>query len=383
MGHQEIYDNVQQMQPGTMHSHAKKWLDIAAGLGGSLFGLNISIQSALSEGIQGQLADAGAAAARTFVAQGTAIQEVIEAVGARIHAAAYGAEAVKGSVPAPKPATTGTTSAPAANLVIQAIPGAPDPAKVTGDGKDEAALYEDAKAAMKLNYNTTYMPAGEQVPTFVPVDHTGPTGPDNGPSPSGNELNNSGKPGGTRPPDETNPDDSTDKSDPNTAQQTDPANASQSGQDSSRTGSQSTSNPATSSASGSDTRPSGLDSTNAAGYGGGGPGSGLGSYGTHGGSGTAQPGGPGRSAPGVTSGGNPAAAASFGTRPGQPGLGGMPGMGGAGKKDETEREHKTPDYLIMDREEELLGLRDRTLPGAIGADIPSAQFGSDDEGRRP
>ena len=32
---------------------------------------------------------------------------------------------------------------------------------------------------------------------------------------------------------------------------------------------------------------------------------------------------------------------------------GMGGLGGARKNEEAEGEHKTPDYLIMDREEEL------------------------------
>ncbi|MCM6777973.1 hypothetical protein NDR87_31245 [Nocardia sp. CDC159] len=51
---------------------------------------------------------------------------------------------------------------------------------------------------------------------------------------------------------------------------------------------------------------------------------------------------------------------------------GMPGAG-ARKGEDDESERKTPDYLIMDREEELFGLRERTVPQAIGADIPAAQ----------
>jgi hypothetical protein len=60
---------------------------------------------------------------------------------------------------------------------------------------------------------------------------------------------------------------------------------------------------------------------------------------------------------------------------------GMGGMGGTGKKDESEREHKTPDYLIMDREEELFGRQGPTLGGAIGADIPAALFRPEDQER--
>lgn len=56
-------------------------------------------------------------------------------------------------------------------------------------------------------------------------------------------------------------------------------------------------------------------------------------------------------------------------------MNGVPGMGGAGakKKEDDEREHKSADYLIMNREEELVGHIDPMAPGAIGANIPAAQ----------
>lgn len=386
LGHADIYKMVNSIKPDLMHGHAKAWLDVASALGGGLFGLNISIQKELSDGFHGQFAGAAAEAAKKFVQQATDIQEVITAVGARIHAAAYGAEAAKLAVPSPDGSSLPVVADPAA-LFQNLGAAAPGPAIQNGANKDE--LRQQAIDAMRNNYDPTYRPAGDGVPTFVPVDApggVGPSNPNNGPFNSGTGVNSSGNPTGTNSPGgETDSGGVGDKAE-DAAQQTDPAGTSQSGQDSSRTGSQSTSNPAASSSAGGDTRPSGLGSTTAAGYGGGGPGSGFGSSGTYGGAGGAQSGGPGRSIPGVAGVGNPAAAAALGARPGQPGLGGMPGMpglGGAGKKDESEREHKTPDYLVMDREEELLGPRERTLPGAIGADIPSAQVRPDDEGRRP
>lgn len=384
--HQDIYLKVNSIKPDVMHQHAKSWFDIASALGGGLFGLNISIQKELSDGFHGQFAGAAADAAKKFVQQATDVQEVITTVSARIHAAAYGAEAAKLAVPPP-----GGTPAPAVggvNALFQEL-NAPPPGPAISHGANKDELRQQAIDAMRNNYDPTYRPAGDGVPTFVPVDApggVGPSNPNNGPFNSGTGVNSSGNPTGTNSPGgETDSGGVGDKAE-DAAQQTDPAGTSQSGQDSSRTGSQSTSNPAASSSAGGDTRPSGLGSTTAAGYGGGGLGSGFGSSGTYGGAGGAQSGGPGRSIPGVAGVGNPAAAAALGARPGQPGLGGMPGMpglGGAGKKDESEREHKTPDYLVMDREEELLGPRERTLPGAIGADIPSAQVRPDDEGRRP
>ncbi|WP_063008273.1 hypothetical protein [Nocardia kruczakiae] len=386
LGHQDIYDMVMSMKPDAMHEHAKKWFNIASALGGALFGLNISIQKELSDGFHGQFAGAAADAAKKFVQQATDVQEVITTVSARITAAAYGAEAAKLAVPPPDTSSAPATTA--ADILARELGAAP-PAPTIDKGKADAEKRQQAIDAMHNNYDPTYRPAGDGVPTFVPVDAPGGDGtnsPNSGLSNSGNGINHSGNPSGPNSEgDERKPGDSTEKSDPDASQQTDPASASQSGQSSNEPGSQNASNPATSSLPGSSTRPSGFDSTNAAGYGGGGPGSGVGSYGTHGGSSGTQSGGPGRSIPGVPGSGNSSAASAFGARPGQPGLGGMPGMGGmggAGKKDESEREHKTPDYLIMNREEELLGRRERTLPEAIGADAPAAQFRPDDEGHQ-
>ncbi|WP_194819271.1 hypothetical protein [Nocardia sp. XZ_19_385] len=52
-------------------------------------------------------------------------------------------------------------------------------------------------------------------------------------------------------------------------------------------------------------------------------------------------------------------------RNGMPGMGGMGSRGGQGQDDD---EHKIPDYLIQDRETELLGIQPRVLPpgGVIG-----------------
>ena len=46
---------------------------------------------------------------------------------------------------------------------------------------------------------------------------------------------------------------------------------------------------------------------------------------------------------------------------------------GAGKKDDTESNRKTPDYLIGDHEEELLGPRIPMVPPVIGEDAPATR----------
>ncbi|WP_405178532.1 hypothetical protein OG225_31425 [Nocardia sp. NBC_01377] len=59
---------------------------------------------------------------------------------------------------------------------------------------------------------------------------------------------------------------------------------------------------------------------------------------------------------------------STGTSSGRNGTPGMGGMGNRGGKGDDDDEHKIPDYLIQDRETELLGVQPRVLPpgGVIG-----------------
>src|SRR5690606_29284299 len=110
--HEEIHAKVEEMKPGLMHAVAENYQSIANSLGGALFGSLLSIQRELSDGMAGEFADAANQASRTFFDQATDVQEVINSVGMRIHAAAYGAEVVKKSVPPPptQGATPGGTA---------------------------------------------------------------------------------------------------------------------------------------------------------------------------------------------------------------------------------------------------------------------------------
>ncbi|MFE9784168.1 hypothetical protein ACFYO7_02170 [Nocardia salmonicida] len=108
--------------------------------------------------------------------------------------------------------------------------------------------------------------------------------------------------------------------------------------------------------------------------GGGAPGSGSPGSGSPG-SGVSSGGAQGAAVPGTP---GAAAAAGSGNRAGTTsgvggrGTSGMPGMMGGGRgggKGEDDSEHAIPDYLIQDREDELIGLLPPTLPpgGVIGA----------------
>lgn len=195
LSHQEIYEKVGKMRPGVMRQFSDTYEEVAIALSGGLFGAHLAIQRELSDGMDGQFADAANQAARKFYDQSTDVQEVIRSVGLRIKAAAYGAEVVRKSVPPPPtqlpgipgtdPAITTSVNDPA--QIAQTVVGATDPvaAAALDRFKEEQRLV--AVEAMNLAYKPTYQPAGEGVPTFVPVQGPG-------------DQSDSSVPGEPRPP---------------------------------------------------------------------------------------------------------------------------------------------------------------------------------------
>lgn len=384
--HAEIYKQVQAMDPVSMHEKAKVWSGIAAGVSGGLFGLHLSIQKALAEGLAGKAGDAGQLAARKFIDQATDVQEVIKAVSVRLDSVAYGAEAIKRLVPPPVTTTPeSTTSIPNSVAgLYPALTGGAAPEAAVGVGVSEDDQYRFAIMTMQQNYDPIYRPAGENVPTFVPVDSPGGDG--NGP------VNNGWTPG-TGGPNTSGTDGKTGNADGQSGTgeqqaQADPADTATASDSSNAAGSQGSQAANSNQQGAGATSPNG-NQTTAAGFGSGsgGRGGGSGSSGGFGSGGSGRPGGSaggaGRSGTGVPGAGNPAAAAALGAGKAGTAVPGMPGMGGGApgrKGEDDEKERKTPDYLVMDREEELLGTRERTVPQAIGADIPAAQTQPDNGG---
>ncbi|MTE16124.1 hypothetical protein [Nocardia aurantiaca] len=146
--HQQIHDRVQAMDPGAMHSAAQIWISIANSMFGALSALHATVQNALSAGMSGHIADAAEAAARQFVRDATDVAEIAHSTGHRVIAAAYGAEAVRNTVP--PPVTHG--AAKAAN-----------------------EQYQLALAALDANYVPIYPPAGAGIPAFFEVMTPGNT----------------------------------------------------------------------------------------------------------------------------------------------------------------------------------------------------------------
>ncbi|MBY8855894.1 hypothetical protein K7711_05335 [Nocardia sp. CA2R105] len=365
--HQDIYTGVQAMKPGSIQMYATSWNNIASSLGGGLFGSNLAVQNALAEGAKGQIANAAADSAQKFFQQMTQLQDVVTAVAARIRSVADGAEAVKLSVPPPNNAAAVPTPTSPDAAEVGALIGVTAASSVMNSGRSEENLHQTAIAAMKNNYDPTFGPAGTGIPTFVSVDKPGG---------STNPNANTG-PSNTSPGNAKNDNTKDNSQNPNNSQQKDPSNSDQSSQQSPSSANQGTSNSNTSpqSADSSSSNPS--TSTGTAGYNGGAGGGAGGLGGLDSGTTSGGSGGAGQSIPGTGNGNSAAAAASTNgaAKTTSSGTSGMPGMGGAGarKSEDEEREHKTPDYLIMDREEELIGRLDPASGGALGADFPAAQ----------
>ncbi|NUS95269.1 MAG: hypothetical protein HOQ36_23125 [Nocardia sp.] len=386
LSHEEICAKVEEMAPGLMHAVADVYDAAAIALSGGLFGAHLAIQRELSDGMGGHFADAADQAARKFYDQATDVQEVIRSVGFRIKAAAYGAEVVKKSVP-PVPVQIGSTNPAISSTVVdpaqvaQTVVGATDPAAAAALDRFKEEQRLVAVEAMNLSYKPTYQPAGDGVPTFVPVQAPGdgtdsavPGGTSTA-GPDGSDTTSSNPSGGT-PGTETPGANETPGEDTETTGSEEDSQTTSAGTDDSATTRQpSTTTTGTPAGDPQRTTPSTTTAGSPSGFPAGMPG------------GTPQNQTPGKTVPGApgSPGGPTAGPAAASTAAGATrGMSGMPGMmaPGAGKRGgEDDGEHKTPDYLIQDREEELFGPRAVVLGGVLGADAPAAQP-ADDRGDR-
>lgn len=375
--HAEIHEHVKAMNIGAITTHGKTWRDIASNLSAKVLGSRLALNRALSEGFGGEFATAAATAADTFFDGADNLQRAVSAVGYRIGSVAAGAEAVRLSVPPPPVRHIPTEGTPQDALVVASMIGAASPGPDADFARQQEEQRQVAIDVMNTVYKPTYQPAGDGVPTFVPV--SAPGDDSTGPGPSGSTTTTTGT--GT----------------PGSGSTTDPAGenpagdqpASSTGEDTESTTAASTEQPTTNSTgttSGDPQRstPSGTTTTAGTPAYPGAPGR-PSTPGSPGQPGTPQAPAPGRSVPGTPGSATaPGAATTAATRAGRPtGMGGMPGMmspGGA-RKGEDEQEHQTPDYLIIDRSEELLGTEQPAVPGALGADVEAAQPAREDDYR--
>ncbi|MFD6269948.1 hypothetical protein [Nocardia asteroides] len=380
--HEKTYKAVQQMQPGVMQQFGDKWVAMFVEMSGAVTGLMVQTARA-SSSLDGAFASAAEAAGRKFVTEVTDVYTVLSAVGHRVKAAAYGAEAVKTAIPAPLSAAGGGTSTtPATDLADLAVPGT-----AADTLRQERELKEQVALVMGTNYIPTYGPAGTDVPTFVAPTQPGTLDTDPGTGGNGGSNNNNGGTtgGGTENPTDEgateNPGTTEETTDPGTTDEDDTTAAgTDSGNSNGANNSQgqngSTTNPAS-------TNPSGTSPASTA------LGTGGGSRGTGGGGGGSNPGGstpgqgsptPGKAAAGqnlAAAGGSGAGGSAAGRASGMPMMG-APGARGGGKGDDDD-EHKAPDYL-RGVQPELFGDDVLAVPGAIGSDAPSTRLAEQQDG---
>ncbi|MEV6359136.1 hypothetical protein [Nocardia asteroides] len=381
--HEKTYNAVQEMQPGVMQQFGDMWVAMFTEMSGAVTGLMVQNARA-SSSLDGAFASAAESAGRKFVTEVTDVYTVLSAVGHRVKAAAYGAEAVKSAIPAPLPAAGGGTSTtPAVDLADLAVPG-----EAADRKRQEDELKEQVALVMGTNYIPTYGPAGTNVPTFVAptqpgtLDTTDPGTGGNG----GSNNNNGGTTGGgtENPTDEgatENPGTTEETTDPGTTDEDDTTAAgtdtgNSNGANNSQGQNGSTTNPAS-------TNPSGTSPASSA------LGTGGGSRGSGGGGGGSNPGGstpgqgsptPGKAGAGqnlAAAGGSGAGGSAAGRASGMPMMG-APGARGGGKGDDDD-EHKAPDYL-RGVQPELFGDDVLAVPGAIGSDAPSTRLAEQESG---
>ncbi|GAA5042911.1 hypothetical protein [Nocardia callitridis] len=381
IAHEEIYQHAQDMKPELMTVAADTWVNISANLSGGLIGAHLSIQKALADGVEGRMADAAVAAAQSFYNQASEVERVILAVGHRMRGVAHAAEVVKMSVPPPAGPLNGPGS-PDRIQGVQLVFAAREAGLASSADSDEVsyqrgveALHRTAIDTMNNAYKPSYGPAGTGVPTFVAVQAPGEDGttvPGNTTFGTTGTTGSTGDQGSANPPGEGETPGGEQPTDTTTASANTP------GQEQNptvqQTGSRAPESPTTPVGAPNNTTTAGVTSPGSTNTGtrSGSPGSPGGPSSPNGG----RPGAPqpGKSLPGLGQPGgvNAPAAAGLGSAATQAGRApGMMGPGpGPGKKDD-ESSRQTPDYLITNREEELLGRPDPTVPQTIGSDAPS------------
>ncbi|MBF6062820.1 hypothetical protein IU500_13435 [Nocardia terpenica] len=375
MKHPEIIASIKGMSPGVMLSASQAWKQIGDGILFNSAALSGKVHNSIAQGWEGATADALGQATRQYVNDLGDIHTVMNGVQLRIQSAAYGAETVKATVPPIPP------PGPAA-----LVPGADSPAQAVGQTAAESEAEQTAQWAMENHYRPTYLPAGQQIPTFTtpsqPGDGSaGPTAGTNSagwsPQQPGGGTGSNASPDGRSVGADNTKDPGQKQADPTT---TDPAAASANspgGQENVAPGS---SGPGATMPAGTEPAATTPASAGAGGgaYGGD-PGRagiatpGIGGLGGIGGgrSGSA---GPGKSIPGGPLTGNPASSPLGGA--GRPaatsGLPGSPGMGmpgGKGKGEEDRERKGRPELLVHERNKvDLVGEPIPAVPPAFGAD---------------
>ncbi|WP_067822860.1 PPE domain-containing protein [Nocardia inohanensis] len=174
--HESIYAAVREMNPGDMHAAAEAWVSIGNSLSGVAPRLHMQLQSVLTDGSAGRIAEAADRAAREFVQRVLDVAEIAHGTGHRMTAAAFGAEAVRKTVPPPPDTgstTTGSSLSDTSTTFLGLLLGTTAPGDAQQAEAHREEQYRLALAALEANYVPIYPPAGAGVPAFADVEMPG------------------------------------------------------------------------------------------------------------------------------------------------------------------------------------------------------------------
>ncbi|MFE3445224.1 hypothetical protein ACFXNW_19510 [Nocardia sp. NPDC059180] len=363
MSHQEIYDGVKDVDPGLINTKADGWRNLTTAARDAAGVFSKGVEDDITAHWNGQSGTAAIEGTRAFATSFTQLAASFQMV-------AHGLDLMEGHLAQAKNSVGKPDNETFGDKVINALP-----FQSVVKGPEYRAT--EAQESARLVMTTYYRPGAEDVDGHTPnlpkpknpVDDKEegwkpPVNPPGGGGPGtgggggtggGDGGGNDNEEGGDDTEEESNPTDDT--SDDTTPESTTPS---------------STTPASTTPASTTPTSdlPRGGTSGLPGGVGTGGMGSGSG------GGGLPSTPGMGRSLPGGGAGAQGKAAAGStgagtgagrGGRMGMPGMGGMPGGRGGGKGEDDD-EHKTPDYLVYDHGDELLGSQPPALPpgGVIG-----------------
>ncbi len=363
MDHQQIYAAVRDIDPTLVNSGADGWRALAGQARTAVEEYSTGIEQSITEHWNGQSGAKAIEATRQFATSFTSLAAGFQLVGHGLDLMEGHLAQAKGSVGEPDNLTFG-------DKLVDALP-------FQSVVKGPSYRAEEAEEQARYVMITYYRPGAEDVDGRTPK-FAEPSSSTDGDGSDKPKTNDPGGPGGTQTP--TVPSGSTPQGStpqgtteqPTTPQTTDtdpsksstPTTPQSTNTDPSKTATPTTPQSANPSVPTANTPGSGVPGSGSPNLGSGVPGSGS--------PGTGTP-SAGRSVPGAGAAGNTASKSNGSNRGtgSSTGRAGTPGMGGAGGgrgKGDEDDEHSTPDYLIYDHGDELLGTQPPALPpgGVIG-----------------
>lgn len=352
MTHQEIYQALVDVKPGEINGIANGWRNLAGAVGDANGAFTGGITAAIDQYWNGESARAAVEGTRAFAIELTALASSFQMV-------AHGVDLIEGHLAQAKDSVGKPDNVTIGDKIVSALP-------MQNVLKGPEYRANEAQETARWIMTTYYRPGAEDVDSKTPllpqlknpVEGSNPTDqpwtPQGTPSPSSAALGNPSTPPGLestdQQPGQENPESQT------TPQSTTPASTTPAS--TTTAGTPATENPRTTTpglTAGTPTTP-GLTT----------PGRMPGTPGTP----TPTPGRSLPNTPGKTSAAPKSTTASMNNanRAGRMGMPGMASPGSRGGRDDDETEHKTPDYLVYERESELIGDIPPALPpgGVIG-----------------